>query len=331
THRSRNPRSTVIPLRKNRQCASGKGANARATARKRRGNTESKMQALAADFDALDTEREQRAEELAVKHGMKLKEVRRRMLAASGFKTKRKVSLYNAKISKIMTDLNEGEDVFGFDLNGPNVVLDPSMLEGFTPEEEQEMTTALQEKRKRKYRGTRANNLAAGADARRTVERMMSQITSLAERAGMIGFAMFTRGHIHDTTVPVTIQSWGALDFFREVLKRDPADVSAMFELWAVTRERGTTGADTLLDMQKECTEIITSGLRTWLFHPMSVAMNYENYIKALVEGKNIGLVGWPEGVDFKRMSRQSAIGPLRILRDALKCGLCKWKILSAR
>jgi hypothetical protein len=56
----------------------------------------------------------------------------------------------------------------------------------------------------------------------------------------MIGFAMFTRGHIHDTSVPVTIQSWGALDFFREVLKKDPADISTLFELWAVNRERGT-------------------------------------------------------------------------------------------
>lgn len=94
----------------------------------------------------------------------------------------------------------------------------------------------------------------------------------------MMGFAMFTRGHIHDSTIPVTIQSWGALDFFREVLKKDPADISAMFELWAVSRERGTgfilqithgelilaagiAGADTLSDMQKECTNLITSGL----------------------------------------------------------------------
>lgn len=58
--------------------------------------------------------------------------------------------------------------------------------------------------------------------------------------------------------------------------------------------------------------------------------MNYENYVKSLVEGKNVGLVGWPEDVDFKRMSKQSAIGPLRILRDALKCGTCKWKVLTA-
>jgi hypothetical protein len=64
-------------------------------------------------------------------------------------------------------------------------------------------------------------------------------MTALAERTGMMGFAMFTRGHIHDTTVPVTIQSWGALDFFREILKRDPADVAALLELWGVSRERG--------------------------------------------------------------------------------------------
>jgi hypothetical protein len=68
-----------------------------------------------------------------------------------------------------------------------------------------------------------------------------TKITALAERAGMIGFAMFSRGHIHDKTILVTIQSWGALEFIREVLKRDPADVAALFELWAVSRERGTS------------------------------------------------------------------------------------------
>jgi hypothetical protein len=38
----------------------------------------------------------------------------------------------------------------------------------------------------------------------------------------MIGFAMFSRGHIHDKTIPVTIQSWGALEFIQEVLSGEP-------------------------------------------------------------------------------------------------------------
>ncbi|KAJ6603539.1 hypothetical protein DFH09DRAFT_1301325 [Mycena vulgaris] len=154
---------------------------------------------------------------------------------------------------------------------------------------------------------------------------MMVEITGLAERAGMIGFAMFTRGHIHDKTIPVTIQSWGALEFFREILKY-PADVAALFELWAVSRERGDTGADTLLGMQQDCTSMITNGLRV-ILGKTQVKMNFENYIKALVEGKNVGLVGWPDSVEFKCMSKQSKVGPLR---DALKCGTVRWKVLTA-
>ncbi|KAJ7123030.1 hypothetical protein C8R44DRAFT_528871, partial [Mycena epipterygia] len=118
-----------------------------------------------------------------------------------------------------------------------------------------------------------------------------------------------------------------ALDFFREILKKDPADVAALFELWAVSRNRANAGGNMLLSMQKECTSIITSGLQAVL-HQTRVSMNYENYISAIVEGKNVGLVGWPKGVPFKRMSKQSAIGPLRLLHEALKCGTCKWKIL---
>ncbi|KAJ7785443.1 hypothetical protein B0H14DRAFT_2400591 [Mycena olivaceomarginata] len=125
------------------------------------------------------------------------------------------------------------------------------------------------------------------------------------------------------------MQSWGALEFIREVLKKDPADVAALFELWVVSRERGETGADTLAAIQKECTAIIKSGLQTILGRT-KVAMNYNNYIKSLVVGKNVGLVNWPQGVDFKRMSLQSAIGPLRMPYDSLKCGTTRWKVLTA-
>ncbi|KAJ7858849.1 hypothetical protein B0H14DRAFT_2577574 [Mycena olivaceomarginata] len=310
THRSRNRRAPVIPVQKHRHIEPG--VNVRATAQKRRGDTASKMQNLAADLDELEAEHEERAQALSAKHGMKVKE------------TRRKASLYNAKISRIMHNLNEDRGL-GERYKIPEA--DASMLEGFTPEEEEEMMADLVAKRKRKYHGKRANNLAASADAKRTVERLMLEITGLAERAGMIGFAMFTCGHIHDTSVPVTIQSWDALDFFREVLKKDPADISSI--RYMADTFSGETGSDTLIAMQQECTAIIKAGLQA-ILGKTKVAMNYENYIKAIVEGKNIGLVGWPEGVDFKRMSKQSAIRPLRILRDALKCGTCKWKVLTA-
>jgi hypothetical protein len=59
----------------------------------------------------------------------------------------------------------------------------------------------------------------------------------------------------------------------------------------------------------------------------LKVKMNFENYVNALVQGRDVKLVGWPEGVEFKRMSLQSSIGPLRRLHDALKAGTCRWKI----
>jgi hypothetical protein len=65
--------------------------------------------ALAADIEPWEADCEEHANALAEKHGLKVKEVRRRMLSSTTFKPRRKVSTYNAKISRIMTDLNEGK------------------------------------------------------------------------------------------------------------------------------------------------------------------------------------------------------------------------------
>ncbi|KAJ7814384.1 hypothetical protein B0H14DRAFT_2604144 [Mycena olivaceomarginata] len=314
-------RAPVIPVQKHRRVEPG--VNVHATVRKHRGDTANKMQNLAADVDELEIQCKECTQVLSEKHGMK-------MLLSSGFKTRCKASLYNAKTPCIMCDLNEDRGL-GERYKIPNlkrmVAADLSMLEGFTPEEE-EMMAKVVAKCKRKYHGN--------ADAKRTVERLMleSQITGLAEHVGMIRFAMFTRDHIHDTTVHVTIQLWGALDFFHEVLKKDPADISTLFELWAryvADTSPGDTGSDTLIAMQQECTVIIKADLHK-NGHREDKGRHelQKNYVKALVEGKNIRLVRWPKGVDFKCMLKQSTIWPLCILRDALKCGTCRWKVLTA-
>ncbi|KAJ7867195.1 hypothetical protein B0H14DRAFT_3441892 [Mycena olivaceomarginata] len=164
--------------------------NARATAKKRRETRVKNLQGLVADLDKWQEESEERAQELSETYGMKLKEVR--------------------AISALMAQLNEDRDVghryLMTDIKRM-VKEDPSMLDGFTKEEEEEMVAGIREKRETKHRGARANNLAASADAKRTVERLMEEITGLAERSGMIGFAMFTRGHVHDSSIPVTIES----------------------------------------------------------------------------------------------------------------------------
>jgi hypothetical protein len=56
---------------------------------------------------------------------------------------------------------------------------DPSMLEGFTEEQVEEMLKDTLANRTVKSHGTRANNLAASADARRTLERLMVEVRGL--------------------------------------------------------------------------------------------------------------------------------------------------------
>ncbi|KAJ7078406.1 hypothetical protein B0H15DRAFT_954537 [Mycena belliarum] len=329
THRTRNRGAPVIPLRKRRRVVPG--LNVRATARKRKDTAVNKMQGFTADLNAWEVECEERAHLLSKKYGMKIKEVWRRMLSSSSFKQQRAPTLYNGKIGRLVTRMNEGRavgDCYTMLDVKRMVSKKPSLLDSFTEEEEAEILEEMLEKRKLKKGGVRANNLAAAADAKRTVDRLAEEMTALAERTGMISFTMFSRGHIHDTTVPMTIQSWGALDFCRETLRRDPADIAGLFELWAVNRERGATGVDTLKSMQQEATGIITSGLQA-IIRKLNAAMNYENYIPAIVEKHNVGLVGWPAGVDFKRMSKQSSMVSLRKLRDALKSGTCRWKVLT--
>ncbi|KAJ7862379.1 hypothetical protein B0H14DRAFT_3444755 [Mycena olivaceomarginata] len=271
-HRSRNPHLPVNPRRKMRRRVVA-GLNVRATAARRRKEGLKRLDELAVDLDTWEVEREERMHELAEKHGMKPKEVRRRMLSLSTYGARHRPSTYNAKISRIMADLNESRE-------------DPSMLEGFSKEEEKEMVKAILNKRERKTRGTRANNLAAAADAKRTMDRLM-----IEKHVGMIGFAMFSRAHVHNKSLPVTIQSWGALDFFLEVLKRDPTDVSTLFELWAVSRERVSireTNKNKLLAKQQEATGIITTGLQK-ILGVTKCAMTYEGYIEKLVRGKGVG------------------------------------------
>jgi hypothetical protein len=116
THRSRNPHKAVIPRKRRSRVVGAKRTadeetarvNARATAKKRRETRLKNLEGLAADLDNWHQQGEEQAQELAVKYGMKVKEVRRRLHASSAFKTRRKVSLYNAKISALMARLNEG-------------------------------------------------------------------------------------------------------------------------------------------------------------------------------------------------------------------------------
>ncbi|KAJ7813379.1 hypothetical protein B0H14DRAFT_2173923, partial [Mycena olivaceomarginata] len=120
-----------------------------------------------------------------------------------------------------------------------------------------------------------------------------------------------------------------AMAFCREVLKMDPADILAKFELCCCARDKGFTGLDTLALMRKEVTNMIKTGL-VLACKKTNFAMNYERYIKAVVLGYGCALVSWPQSINFTSPTNISTVNDMRTLRDALRDSTCQWKVFNA-
>ncbi|KAJ7701310.1 hypothetical protein B0H14DRAFT_3650286 [Mycena olivaceomarginata] len=303
-----------------------RGPNTRATERKRRESKAQRGRALAHDLWKAHEDRDKLAEELAETHGMKVKEVKRRLNSGTAFKQKRKTSSYNATVALVMEELNE--DLVRGRKYPARVVRrmlkeDPSLGEKFTEQEIEERRMELEQKKLLRSMGVRASTKAAALDSKWVME-------NLARERTWSVFAMFARGDLHDQGIPTSIESRGALKFFRDVFQKSPEDVLALFEMWAVTKNKEGEGVTTLAELQKACGDMIRSGLQL-ITGKANIAMNFQNYIKTLVLGRGVGLLVWPDGVDFKRMGKQSSLAPLRILYDHLKDGRTKWVKLSRK
>ncbi|KAJ7727402.1 hypothetical protein B0H16DRAFT_1331580, partial [Mycena metata] len=250
--RKRNPDTPVIPLRTGRKKQS---AETRATAKLKRAANKQKSLDFQANIDAINEARNKLAMEVAEKHGVKVDVVLRQLMSKSSFKATRKVNLFNAKIhflckkakqSKLFlgfcSSVHTDEFVVGEALGWKEAkqrALDDPTFQNLTKLEEFALQAGLLADREKKQTGTRATNNAARADANFTLAMLAEEIVALAMRTGMMGFGIFSRGHIHDKTVPTQIQSMGTLDFCKEVLNISAQDLALKFELWCVARERG--------------------------------------------------------------------------------------------
>ena len=104
---------------------------------------------------------------------------------------------------------------------------------------------------------------------------------------------------------------------------------------------------ESLASLRSECSAIILSGLSMFIcccFAVISfscvmrhaelitkqqkVAMNYANYEKSVIERYKVKLVGWTYH-QFVNPGEISTVEDARKLRDALKCGACRWVRLT--
>lgn len=56
---------------------------------------------------------------------------------------------------------------------------------------------------------------------------------------GMVGFAMFAKGHLDDPSIPECIEVDGSLDFFSESLNMNVQDIIHLFDKFVTTRGLG--------------------------------------------------------------------------------------------
>ncbi|KAJ7809446.1 hypothetical protein B0H13DRAFT_1668142, partial [Mycena leptocephala] len=316
----------MLPLRTQRKKQT---AETRATAKLKRAATMKKAQDLQADIDAINLARNKMAEEIAVKHNVKVDFVLRRLMAQSSFRAVRKVNLFNAKVHRICKKARSAGKKLGLE-KARRCVLESPEFQNLTKEEEEALKAELLGDREHTKKGTRATNNAAAADARFTIGMIAEEIDSLAQRTGMVGFAMFSRGHIHDKTVPTECQSLGGLEFFQEIMGEPARDVAEKFELWCIAREKGLTAVDTLQSMRKQVNKFIHNGL-LGATGSQKIAMNWVQYWKSIVLKKGVILKGWPLDGEVKNPATIHDVDSMTKLRDALQSGECFWHKMSGR
>ncbi|KAJ7633512.1 hypothetical protein B0H17DRAFT_1217521 [Mycena rosella] len=146
----------------------------------------------------------------------------------------------------------------------------------------------------------------------------------------MAGFAMFSKGHVQDTTVPTEAKSWDALMFFSDILHLNPQDVATQFELWNITHEKGLTGVDTLWSMRKEATKYVATG-HMEATKKKNIAMNYVQYHKSIVLKHGVILKGYPLDSKPKNPTSIPNIETIARVQDALRSGDCFWHKMNEK
>ncbi|KAF8217885.1 hypothetical protein K438DRAFT_1747142 [Mycena galopus ATCC 62051] len=91
----------------------------------------------------------------------------------------------------------------------------------------------------------------------------------------------------------------------------------------------GFTGLESAPVMRKDITKILKNGL-VLACKRTKCTMNYKRYMRVIVLGYGVILVGWPKSVEFTSLTNICSIDDLQMLYEALKDGTCRWKVLTA-
>ncbi|KAJ7635422.1 hypothetical protein B0H17DRAFT_1149696 [Mycena rosella] len=198
-----------------------------------------------------------------------------------------------------------------------------------TNEEAAELIETLSLHRELKRAGLRMSNTTAAMDARSTVSDIQDKMTALFERTGTRGFALFTRGHLDDTSMPAALQSSEALAFCVEVLKKPAVDILCLFEQWSCSRGSDKVQCNNRQAMCAQTAKIMEEKLRE-LTRNNTVSVSYKNMDVDIRELWKCEIVGWPADIPLIAPAQIKPIERLWRIHDRWVKGDIAWVPMTA-
>ncbi|KAJ7138736.1 hypothetical protein C8R43DRAFT_955214 [Mycena crocata] len=189
-------------------------------------------------------------------------------------------------------------------------------------DENKRLMEQLTEHRELMARGVRGSRKAALMDGRQTANRIGDEVR-LSRRTpsswtGIRGFAMFSRGHPDDPSLPHRCDSDEALEFFAQVLGISSLDVIRRFEQWSCAQDDGTKERNDINSVRKEFVRLVVEGLH-------ELGHNYEVDVR---ERLAVELAGWPTDIPMVRPAKM-VLESARRIRDMLRTGTIHWVALT--
>ncbi|KAK0447959.1 hypothetical protein EV421DRAFT_1900615 [Armillaria borealis] len=288
-------------------------------------------QTLADDLEAFIADHEDVLDKLAAKHGMSGESIRRSVTNVASHRSPRSTNLANTILSDKMLKINEGKAP-GDRLRLKEVkctIADDEDYQNLSKEWKKELIDGLEGCRRQKQLSIHGTCHGVALDAQGCTGRVQREMAGCAYRTGVVGFSIFSRGHLDDQAIPECIDVDGALDFFPEALNMNVCNIIRLFDKYITMRSLIKRPREDRDAMRKEASKAISDGLECITRY--KVRMNYDSFDTAIKAQHHIQIVGWPEGVDFKSPSDIGPTEDLCVLRDVLRSSACHWARMSKK
>ncbi|KAH8109881.1 hypothetical protein DFH11DRAFT_1730786 [Phellopilus nigrolimitatus] len=286
--------------------------------------------AIYADISAEWARQDEVIRELAFKHNMHFRKMKRKLLRLSTFGKARKVNGWNAWLHcmalKINEDLPPGEKAKLADLQA--IACSADTYSDISPEDLQAMKTCHAQWRLLKAKGSRMQNKAIAHDVRCTVNAMEQELIDLSARCESSSLLIVARRSAHSTYSPYYTADDSARNFIELGLGISLHEFCTKFEAYALMGLDGIAKNDnqrrTLL--KRHLRMLVKMGLRNITGKP-ALEMKWKNYEIDIVSEHHVALTGWPSA--SMNLDSLSTVTLNKII-DAFDSGECKWILLSA-